>query len=75
MRTYNLILKGIESVAMPRTVSRIAAHLIRRLCKPVPAERLGYQRAGLQDVRQHKFVSLPAQIIIIQQFKRNTSVF
>lgn len=54
MRTYNLILKGIEAVAMPRTVSRPAAHLIQRLCKAAPAERLGYQRAGLRDVRQHK---------------------
>jgi len=56
MRTYNLILKGIESVVMPRTVSRTAAHLIRRLCRPVAADRLGYQRAGLLDVRQHKCV-------------------
>ncbi|XP_034247199.1 cGMP-dependent protein kinase, isozyme 1-like [Thrips palmi] len=55
MRTYNLILKGIEAVAMPRAVGRVAAHLIRRLCRPAPAERLGYQRAGLQDVRQHKW--------------------
>jgi cGMP-dependent protein kinase len=54
MRTYNLILKGIESVVMPRDVGRPAAHLIRRLCKAAPAERLGYQRGGLQDVRQHK---------------------
>ncbi|KAE8753220.1 hypothetical protein FOCC_FOCC000143 [Frankliniella occidentalis] len=55
MRTYNFILKGIESVAMPAAVGRSAAHLIRSLCKAVPAERLGYQRAGLQDVRRHKW--------------------
>ncbi len=65
MRTYNLILKGIESVAMPATVSRSAAHLIRALCKAVPAERLGYQRAGLQDVRRHRQVAAgsPRQLL------------
>jgi cGMP-dependent protein kinase len=33
MKTYNVILKGIDAVEFPRKVSKIAASLIKRLCR------------------------------------------
>ncbi|CAG0904529.1 unnamed protein product, partial [Darwinula stevensoni] len=55
MKTYNIILRGIDAVTFPRIVSRTAQGLIRRLCREIPAERLGYGRNGLADVKKHKW--------------------
>ena len=33
MKTYNVILKGIDAVEFPRKVSKMAALLIKRLCR------------------------------------------
>jgi len=55
MKTYNIILKGIEAVEFPRTISRNAATLIKKLCRDNPAERLGYQRGGIPDIQKHKW--------------------
>jgi cGMP-dependent protein kinase len=33
MKTYNVILKGIDAVEFPRKVSKMAASLIKRLCR------------------------------------------
>lgn len=57
MRTYNQILKGIEAVHFPKHVSKPASRLIRRLCRAVPTERLGYQRNGIQDIRDEPWFS------------------
>ncbi|XP_026478529.1 cGMP-dependent protein kinase, isozyme 1-like [Ctenocephalides felis] len=57
MKTYHQILKGIDHVQMPGKVSRKAQELIRKLCRPAPAERLGYQKNGLQDVKNHSWYS------------------
>ena len=55
MKTYNMILRGIESIEFPRKVTRTANHLVHKLCKDNPAERLGYQRHGLKDIRMHRW--------------------
>lgn len=55
MKTYNIILEGIEKIGMPKKVSRNAANLIRKLCKSNPTERLGYGRNGLLDIRKHRW--------------------
>lgn len=55
MHTYNLILKGIEAVHFPKYVTKGAQNLVRRLCRHVATERLGYQRAGVQDIKNHKW--------------------
>ena len=55
MKTYNMILRGIESIEFPRKVPRTANHLVHKLCKDNPAERLGYQRHGLKDIRMHRW--------------------
>lgn len=57
MKTYNIILKGIDMVNFPKHMSRSAIQLIKRLCRDIPSERLGYQRGGTQDIKKHKYVS------------------
>jgi cGMP-dependent protein kinase len=54
MKTYNIILKGIDMVDFPRHITRAAQSLIKRLCRDAPTERLGYQRGGIQDIKKHK---------------------
>ena len=54
MKTYNIILKGIDIVEFPKKISRSAALLIKRLCRDTPAERLGYQKNGILDIKKHK---------------------
>ncbi|XP_058821188.1 cGMP-dependent protein kinase, isozyme 1 [Topomyia yanbarensis] len=55
MKTYNIILKGIDMVNFPKHMSRSAISLIKRLCRDIPSERLGYQRGGVQDIKKHKW--------------------
>ncbi|XP_056634130.1 cGMP-dependent protein kinase, isozyme 2 forms cD4/T1/T3A/T3B isoform X4 [Diorhabda sublineata] len=55
MRTYNIILKGIDQIDFPRTITRNAQALIKRLCRDNPAERLGYQKGGISDIQKHKW--------------------
>ncbi|EDW04617.1 GH23242 [Drosophila grimshawi] len=55
MQTYNLILRGIDIITFPKHISRWAVHLIKRLCRDVPSERLGYQTGGIQDIKKHKW--------------------
>ncbi|XP_037040050.1 cGMP-dependent protein kinase, isozyme 1 isoform X2 [Bradysia coprophila] len=55
MKTYNIILKGIDMVDFPNHMSRSAIQLVKRLCRDTPAERLGYQRGGTQDIKKHKW--------------------
>jgi hypothetical protein len=33
MKTYNIILKGIDAIEFPRRVSKMATLLIKRLCR------------------------------------------
>ncbi|GFV89656.1 cGMP-dependent protein kinase 1 [Trichonephila clavipes] len=42
-------------IDFPRTIPRNAQHLIKRLCKDNPTERLGYQKAGIADIKKHKW--------------------
>ena len=55
MKTYNMILRGIESIEFPRKFPRTANHLVHKLCKDSPAERLGYQKHGLKDIKMHRW--------------------
>ncbi|XP_073979812.1 protein kinase, cGMP-dependent at 21D isoform X2 [Rhodnius prolixus] len=55
MKTYNLILKGIDNVTFPRHVTRTAQNLIKRLCREVPGERLGSYHGGVADIKRHKW--------------------
>nr|VZI34035.1 unnamed protein product [Spirometra erinaceieuropaei] len=53
MKTYNIILKGIEAITFPRKISRNAQNLIRRLCRDNPTDRLGYGKGGLCEIKKH----------------------
>ncbi|GFQ87686.1 hypothetical protein TNCT_284601 [Trichonephila clavata] len=55
MRTYNIILKGIDAIEFPRIISRNAMALIKKLCRDNPAERIGYQKGGIQELQKHKW--------------------
>ncbi|XP_055295804.1 cGMP-dependent protein kinase, isozyme 2 forms cD5/T2 isoform X1 [Sitodiplosis mosellana] len=55
MRTYNIILKGIDAIEFPRNITRNATALIKKLCRDNPTERLGYQRGGIGEIRKHKW--------------------
>ncbi|RVE50108.1 hypothetical protein evm_005314 [Chilo suppressalis] len=55
MKTYTLILQGIDAVVFHRRVSNSAKILIRKLCRAVPAERLGYLKNGMGDVKAQKW--------------------
>ncbi|KAL6418039.1 hypothetical protein ACFW04_012386 [Cataglyphis niger] len=57
MTTYNKILKGIEMIGIPSIVNKNANNLIKKLLRLSPSERLGYQRNGIQDIRDHKWFS------------------
>ncbi|KAK4873539.1 hypothetical protein RN001_015568 [Aquatica leii] len=75
MKTYNLILKGIDMIDFEKhNVGKSAQSLIKKLCRDLPSERLGYQRGGIQDIKKHKWFqgfdwdglrdrSLPAPIV------------
>ncbi|CAG0884400.1 unnamed protein product [Cyprideis torosa] len=55
MRTYNIILRGIEAIDFPRNITRNASNLIKKLCRDSPTERLGYQKGGIRDIQKHKW--------------------
>ena len=57
MKTYNIILKGMDMIEFPRKITRNAANMVKKLCKDNPTERLGYQKNGLKDIQKHKYVN------------------
>ena len=54
MKTYNIILRGMDVLEFPRKVGKNAGNLVRRLCRDSPTERLGNQKDGLHDIKKHK---------------------
>lgn len=55
LKTYNIILKGIDAIEFPRYLSRSAVSLVKKLCRDCPADRFGYgTRNGIEDIRKHK---------------------
>jgi len=55
MAIYEGILRGIHSVQFPYKISRKAESLIKALCRQDPSERIGYQKAGVNDIRKHRW--------------------
>ncbi|BFZ17666.1 hypothetical protein BsWGS_20704 [Bradybaena similaris] len=53
MKTYNLILKGIDAVDIPRKITKNAVSLVKKLCRDNPTERLGYGRGGIREIQKH----------------------
>lgn len=52
---YEGILRGIHSVQFPSKMSRKAESIIKSLCRSEPSERIGYQKAGVNDIRKHRW--------------------
>nr|XP_020444067.1 cGMP-dependent protein kinase 1-like [Monopterus albus] len=55
MKTYNIILRGINMIEFPKKITKSAANLIKRLCRDSPSERLGNQKNGVKDIQKHKW--------------------
>ncbi|XP_052381997.1 cGMP-dependent protein kinase 1-like [Oncorhynchus keta] len=55
MKTYNIILRGLDMVEFPKKISKIAANLIKRLCRDNPSERVGNQKNGVKNIQKHKW--------------------
>lgn len=55
MKTYNIILKGIDAIDFPRNITGRARELIKKLCRDNSTERLGYQKGGIRDIQKHKW--------------------
>ncbi|KAG9270439.1 cGMP-dependent protein kinase 1-like [Astyanax mexicanus] len=55
LRVYAAVLKGIDAVEFPSTISKPATDFIERLCRENPSERLG-QKNGVKDIRTHKWL-------------------
>ena len=53
MKTYNIILKGIDAIEFPRKITKTATSLIKKLCREVPTERLGVK--GLKEIVKNKW--------------------
>ena len=54
MKIYNIILRGIDQIHFPRHVTKTAITIIKRFCRESPAERLGYQKNGIDDIKSHR---------------------
>uniref|UniRef100_A0A8D3C8W5 cGMP-dependent protein kinase n=1 Tax=Scophthalmus maximus TaxID=52904 RepID=A0A8D3C8W5_SCOMX len=55
MKTYNVILRGIDMIEFPKKISKNAASLIKKLCRDSPSERLGNLKNGVKDIQKHKW--------------------
>ncbi|XP_065198632.1 cGMP-dependent protein kinase 1-like [Sycon ciliatum] len=55
MKTYNNILKGLDSIIFPRTFPKHPHNLIRKLCRDNPADRLGNQKEGIKGIKCHRW--------------------
>uniref|UniRef100_A0A1I8IJF6 cGMP-dependent protein kinase n=1 Tax=Macrostomum lignano TaxID=282301 RepID=A0A1I8IJF6_9PLAT len=55
MKIYNVILRGIEAVDFPASMSKAAQGLVKKLCRESPQERLGSGIGGIADIKKHKW--------------------
>ncbi|XP_029311447.1 cGMP-dependent protein kinase 1-like isoform X2 [Cottoperca gobio] len=55
MKTYNVILRGIDMIEFPKKITKNTANLIKKLCRDNPSERLGNLKNGVKDIQKHKW--------------------
>ncbi|KAI1725143.1 protein kinase domain-containing protein [Ditylenchus destructor] len=56
MKTYTLILKGIDALEIPnRRIGKTATALVKKLCRDNGGERLGSGSGGVNDIRKHRW--------------------
>jgi len=52
---YSNALKGIDSVTFSYKISKKCEQIIKALCRLEPSERLGYQKEGINGIRNHRW--------------------
>jgi cGMP-dependent protein kinase 1 len=57
MQTYNFILRGIDCIQLSTRIPKKAQLIIKRLCRQIGSERLGVQKNGIEDVKNHQWYS------------------
>ncbi|XP_057688876.1 cGMP-dependent protein kinase 2 isoform X1 [Corythoichthys intestinalis] len=57
MATYTSVLKGLDKMEFPRSISKRPEDLIRKLCRENPSERLGNLKGGIGDIKKHRWFS------------------
>uniref|UniRef100_UPI003AAE3D6B cGMP-dependent protein kinase 1 n=1 Tax=Centroberyx gerrardi TaxID=166262 RepID=UPI003AAE3D6B len=55
MKIFTATIRGIDQINFPKTISKSASSLIKKLCRSNPSERLGSQRNGAKDIQKHKW--------------------
>ncbi|XP_044053907.1 cGMP-dependent protein kinase 1 isoform X2 [Siniperca chuatsi] len=55
MKILTATIRGIDQIDFPKTISKSASSLIKKLCRSNPSERLGSQRNGAKDIQKHKW--------------------
>uniref|UniRef100_A0A668AZI6 Protein kinase cGMP-dependent 1 n=1 Tax=Myripristis murdjan TaxID=586833 RepID=A0A668AZI6_9TELE len=55
MKIFTATIRGIDQISFPKTISKSASSLIKKLCRSNPSERLGSQRNGAKDIQKHKW--------------------
>ncbi|XP_034726767.1 cGMP-dependent protein kinase 1 [Etheostoma cragini] len=48
-------IRGIDQIDFPKTISKNASSVIKKLCRSNPSERLGGQRNGAKAIQKHKW--------------------
>eukprot|EP00064_Thunnus_orientalis_P006754 superscaffoldBa00000719_g6772 len=54
MKILTATIRGIDQIDFPKTISKSASSLIKKLCRSNPSERLGSQRNGAKNIQKHK---------------------
>ncbi|KII60264.1 cGMP-dependent protein kinase 1 [Thelohanellus kitauei] len=55
MKTYNIIMKGFETIGFPAIFGRNAQNLVQKLCCKNPNSRLGYAKHNIGEIQKHKW--------------------
>nr|XP_020450221.1 cGMP-dependent protein kinase 1-like [Monopterus albus] len=55
MKILTATIRGIDQIDFPKTISKSASSLIKKLCRSNPSQRLGCMRNGAKDVQKHKW--------------------
>jgi len=52
---YKNILGGIDALIFPERIQRTPRHVIKKLCRANPRDRLGAGKEGLEEIRKQKW--------------------
>uniref|UniRef100_A0A7N8XVI8 cGMP-dependent protein kinase n=1 Tax=Mastacembelus armatus TaxID=205130 RepID=A0A7N8XVI8_9TELE len=55
MKILTATIRGIDQINFPKTISKSASSLIKKLCRSNPSERLGSLKNEAKDVQKHKW--------------------